>query len=197
MLRESESLLRDAVQRQARILGEHDYDTLTTILELAELLHTSARYDEASEYYQKHFSDYIEVYGIDHKSTIESLDALLKNYEAEGRRPGADDLVLEYLEKLRQLKGEDELNLLRVQKMVADVAGRLQEVTYDKSNTETGSSHGRQADPVPEAFLKDHILLLRPGSPPWQAVWSCWDTIGPRALRVKNLEAVAKAESIQ
>ena len=156
-IRESEYILRDVLERQIASLGESDQDTLRTTRELAQLLAETNRYQESTVFHQKYFRLRVETYGADNKHSFEALDALLKNYEAEGRQADTDTLVTNYLEQLRELRGEDDQQLAQFRKQVADMSQLLQQKAQGEAEGQNihHDSEGMDGKSLLEDFLEE------------------------------------------
>jgi len=70
---EAEMLNRRALEGREKELGKQHPDTLTSVSNLAYLLHKQRRYDEASQLYQRACDGYEEKLGSEHPTTIACL----------------------------------------------------------------------------------------------------------------------------
>ena len=113
---ECEMLLRETLQRQRVLYSAFNAATVDSIQELAELLTTLGRHNEASEFYEQAFWNDLDTYGPDHNYTLDSFLELGTSYECEGRRDDTLLLAREYIKQIGELKGKDDPAIIKVQK---------------------------------------------------------------------------------
>ena len=100
-------LQESALASRRRVLGEEHPDTLTSINNLASLLHALDKLAEAESFYRESLEKFRRVLGEEHPDTLTSINNLASLLQTQDKLAEAESFYRESLEKRRRVLGED------------------------------------------------------------------------------------------
>ena len=119
---ECEALLRETLGRQRTVYAAINAATIDTIQELAQLLTTLGRHNEATEFYEQVFWNDLDTYGPDHSYTFGSFTELGASYDFEGRWNDTSLLANDYVKQISNMRQEDNSIIKQVQQWLDERA---------------------------------------------------------------------------
>lgn len=108
----AESLNRQVLAVEQRVLGESDRLTLATMNNLAAVLTREAKYAQAEEWYRQLIAAKRRVLGADHPDTLASMNGLGVLYRNEGKYAEAEAALKPALEGRRRAEGPEHRDTL-------------------------------------------------------------------------------------
>ena len=96
----------------------------------------------------------INTYKTNNKFFFESLEALLKYYKTEEKRADIDNLIIKYLEQLKELKGENNQQLAYAKKLVAQMFIRVEQKIHERDSAYP-DDHAADGSSILDEYLKD------------------------------------------
>ncbi|KAJ6471967.1 hypothetical protein C8R45DRAFT_1078138 [Mycena sanguinolenta] len=109
---EAEELEVIAVERQRKLMGEDDLNTLDAMHRLSLTYTGLGRYEEALKLQVVVLEKYRDLLGDDHVDTLHPMSNIATTYHSLGRSEEAEKLEVEVLEKRRKILGNDHLDTL-------------------------------------------------------------------------------------